>query len=154
MRLPLVWRPARSAAGPAAVVTRPVGLVDLAPTFCAIAGIEPAAWMQGRPLPADDTEADRRGFDQVFTEWDSELFGVGVHLRSVYRDGMLCTTYGAGTVHDGTEGELYSTAEDPTQAVNRWDDRSWRAQRDELLGELEGHRPPGHEPRLRLEAPV
>jgi arylsulfatase A-like enzyme len=154
MRLPLVWRPARSAAGAAAVVTRPVGLVDLAPTFCAIAGIDPAAWMQGRPLPADDTDADRRGFDQVFTEWDSELFGVGVHLRSVYRDGMLCTTYGAGTVHDGTEGELYSTAEDPAQAVNRWDDRSWRAQRDELLGELEGHRPPGHEPRLRLEAPV
>jgi arylsulfatase A-like enzyme len=154
MRIPLVWRPARSAAGAAAVVTRPVGLVDLAPTFCAIAGIDPAAWMQGRPLPADDTDADRRGFDQVFTEWDSELFGVGVHLRSVYRDGMLCTTYGAGTVHDGTEGELYSTAEDPTQAVNRWDDRSWRAQRDELLGELEGHRPPGHEPRLRIEAPV
>ncbi|MGH9007963.1 MAG: sulfatase-like hydrolase/transferase, partial [Acidimicrobiales bacterium] len=154
MRLPLVWRPAPSAGAPAAVVTRPVGLVDLAPTFCAIAGIEPADWMQGRRLPADDADADGRGFDRVFTEWDSELFGVAVHLRSVYRDGMLCTTYAPGTVHDGTEGELYSAVEDPTQSVNRWDDRSWRSQRDDLLGELEDHRPPVHEPRLRVEAPV
>jgi arylsulfatase A-like enzyme len=39
MRLPLVWRPAPSAAEVPAVVTKPVGLVDLAPTFCAIAGL-------------------------------------------------------------------------------------------------------------------
>ena len=34
MRLPLVWRPAPSTAATPAVVHRPVGLVDLAPTFC------------------------------------------------------------------------------------------------------------------------
>ena len=36
-----------------AVVSRPVGLVDLAPTFCSIAGVEPTEWMQGSQLPAD-----------------------------------------------------------------------------------------------------
>ena len=51
MRLPLVWRPAPSAGAVPAVVTDPVGQVDLAPTFCAIAGVEPPDWMQGRPLP-------------------------------------------------------------------------------------------------------
>jgi arylsulfatase A-like enzyme len=154
LRLPLVWRPAPSADMSAAVVHRPVGLVDLAPTFCAIAGVEPPAWLQGRRLPLDDLDAESRGFDQVFTEWDSELFGVAVHLRTVFRDGLLCTAYARGTVHDGSEGELYSTHEDPGQEVNRWDDPAWRARRDELLGELRAHRPLPHQPRLRLEAPV
>ncbi len=154
LRLPLVWRPAPSAAMPAAVVQRPVGLVDLAPTFCAIAGVEPPAWLQGRRLPSDDLDAESRGFDQVFTGWDSELFGVDVHLRTVFREGLVCTAYDRGTVHDGSEGELYSTSEDPTQQVNRWNDPAWRARRDDLLGELSEHRPPQHQPRLRLEAPV
>src|SRR5204862_368828 len=49
MRLPLVWCPAPSSglAASASVVSDPVGLVDLAPTFCEIAGLEPAEWMQG-----------------------------------------------------------------------------------------------------------
>src|SRR5260221_9204769 len=51
MRLPLVWRPAPSAGVSAADVSDPVGHVDLAPTFCAIAGIEPPEWMQGSALP-------------------------------------------------------------------------------------------------------
>ena len=38
MRLPFVWRPAPSAGIAPAVVSDPVGQVDLAPTFCAIAG--------------------------------------------------------------------------------------------------------------------
>ena len=73
--------------------------------------------MQGRPLPVDDADADARGFERVLTEWDSELFGVGVHLRTITRDGWVCTTYRPGTVHDGTEGELYDLADDPLQQV-------------------------------------
>ena len=78
--------------------------------------------MQGAALPVDDADADARGFERVLTEWDSELFGVGVHLRTITRDGWVCTAYRPGYVHDGTEGELYDLADDPLQQVNRWDD--------------------------------
>ena len=61
MRLPLVWRPAPSSGAAPGTVTRPVGLVDLAPTFCEIAGLPVPAWMEGTALPVDDVDADRRG---------------------------------------------------------------------------------------------
>ena len=63
MRLPLIWRPAPLVGPDGVTVTRPVGLVDLAPTFCAIAGLPVPSWMEGRPLPVDDHDADGRGFD-------------------------------------------------------------------------------------------
>lgn len=154
MRLPLVWRPAPSAAAAPSTVTRPVGLVDLAPTFCAIAGLTPPAWMEGRPLPVDDSDADARGFERVLTEWDSELFGVDVHVRTITRDGWICSVYAPGTQHDGTEGELYSLADDPLQHVNRWDDPALRALRDDLVADLRDHQPPPATPRRRVEAPV
>jgi arylsulfatase A-like enzyme len=150
MRLPLVWRPAPSAGVPPSVVPTPVGLVDLAPTFCGIAGLAVAPWMQGSPLPTDG----QGGPERVLTEWDSELFGVGVHLRTVTRDGWVCTAYLPGTVHDGTEGELYDLADDPLQHVNRWDDPAVRSLRDDLLADLWASQPPAHDPRLQLEAPV
>jgi arylsulfatase A-like enzyme len=154
MRLPLIWRPAPSAGVVPATVGRPVGLVDLAPTFATIAGLAPTAWMEGRPLPVDDVDADERGFERVLTEWDSELFGVGVHLRTITRDGWVCTVYRPGTVHDGTEGELYDLADDPLQRVNRWDDPAVRAIRDDLVDDLEAHLRTPAGPRRRLEAPV
>jgi len=161
MRLPLVWRPARSTrstrtdgAPGAAVVSRPVGLVDLAPTFCAIAGIDPPGWMQGRALPTDDADADERGFERVLTEWDSDLFGTDVHLRTMMRDRWVVTTYQPGTSHDGTEGELYDLVDDPLQRVNRWDDPAVRSLRDDLVADLWDSQPPTREGRLALEAPV
>ena len=158
MRIPLVWRPARSAGIAPGVVQRPVGLVDLAPTFCAIAGIPPPDWMEGRPLPVDDQDADARGFERVLTEWDSELFGVAVHLRTITRSGSdgtwVCTTYQSGYVHDGTEGELYDLVDDPLQQVNRWDDPAVAALRSDLLADLWDHQPAMHAPRRRVEAPV
>jgi arylsulfatase A-like enzyme len=154
MRLPLVWRPAPSAGVEAATVTRPVGLVDLAPTFCAIAGIAPSATMQGRALPIDDTDADRRNFERVLTEWDSELFGVAVHLRTITRDGWVCTAYRPGYVHDGTEGELYDLTGDPLQQHNRWADPALAALQSDLVADLCDHQPSVRSPRLELEAPV
>ena len=158
MRLPLVWRPAPSSrvnggAAPA-VVTRPVGLVDLAPTFCTIAGIEPPEWMQGKPLPVDDGDAETRGFDKVLTEWDSELFGVDVHLRTMMRDRWVDTAYLPGTSHDGTEGELYDLIDDPLQQINRWDDPDMRPLRDDLVADLWDSQPEARAERLVLEAPV
>jgi arylsulfatase A-like enzyme len=151
MRLPLVWAPAPSARVAPAVVRQPVGLVDLAPTFCGIAGVDPEPWMQGAALPSADGERDGRA---VLTEWDSELFGVGVHLRTITRDNVVCTAYRTGTVHDGTEGELYDLADDPLQQHNLWDDASRRALRSDLVADLWDSQPVSHDGRLELQAPV
>jgi arylsulfatase A-like enzyme len=154
MRLPLIWRPAPSAGEAPAVVTAPVGLVDLAPTFCAMAGVDAPEWMQGAALPLDDADAGARGFERVLTEWDSELFGVGVHLRTITSAGWVCTTYGPGLVHDGTEGELYQLDDDPREYENRWDDPALQALRSDLLADLRDHQPAPRAPRLAVEAPV
>ncbi len=154
MRLPLVWRPAAGSHLSANVVTRPVGLVDLAPTFCAVAGVDTPGWMQGAALPVSDADADARRFERVITEWDSELFGIDVHLRTIMRDHWTCTVYRPGTCHDGTEGELYDLSADPLQRVNLWDDPARRAERDALVADLADHEPPARAPRPLLEAPV
>jgi arylsulfatase A-like enzyme len=154
MRLPLVWRPAPSAGIAPAVVTDPVGQVDLAPTFCAAAGIAPAEWMQGAPLPVGDGALGR---ERALCEWDSQFPGYGMHLRSIYRDGWLCTVYEASTagqpnglekmmgdwvlkpcpvVYEGTEGELYNVHDDPHQWENRWDDPACAARRADLVADL------------------
>jgi arylsulfatase A-like enzyme len=154
MRLPLIWRPAPSSATPASIVTKPVGHVDLAPTFCAIASVDVPSWMEGRPLPLDDTDADARGFERVLTEWDSELFGVGVHLRTITRDQWVCTTCLPGTAHDGSEGELYDLTDDPLQRVNRWDDPSLAGLRSDLVADLWDHQPAMMSPLPIVQAPV
>ena len=164
MRLPFVWRPAPSAGVTPAVVNDPVGQVDLAPTFCAIAGIDPAPFMQGRALPTADGEPGR---ERALCEWDSQFPGYGMHLRSVYRDGWLCTVYEPSTagqpngleetwgdgvltpcpvVYEQTEtgpggigiatGELYHVDDDPYQFENLWDSAAHRAQRDDLVADL------------------
>ena len=154
MRLPLIWRPATSSNVAPSTVSKPVGLVDLAPTFCQIAGVAVPDWMEGGALPVDDADADARGFERVLTEWDSELFGVDVHLRTIMRDNWVCSTYMPGFSHDGTEGELYHLVDDPLQQANRWDDRSLAALRSDLVADLWDHQPPMHQPLRRLEAPV
>jgi arylsulfatase A-like enzyme len=164
MRLPFIWRPAPSAGIEPGAVNDPVGQVDLAPTFCAIAGIEPAEWMQGHALPTADGDAGR---ERMLCEWDSQIPGYGMHLRSIYRDGWLCTVYEPSTagqpngleevwgdgvltpcpvVYEETgtgpggvamaTGELYNVADDPHQWDNKWDDGAVRALRDDLVADL------------------
>jgi arylsulfatase A-like enzyme len=69
MRLPLIWRPAPSAGTPSAVVTRPVGHVDLAKTFCDIADIPVPHYCEGLPLPLSEQAAAQQsrnlGFDRM-----------------------------------------------------------------------------------------
>ena len=93
MRLPFVWRPAPKAKVAPAIVEQPVEQVDLAPTFCAIAGVEPAAWMQGRALPVSEDGSRER----ALCEWDSQFPGYGFHFRSIYRDGFMLTRYEPST---------------------------------------------------------
>jgi arylsulfatase A-like enzyme len=154
LRLPLLWRPAPSSGVTPARVSAPVGLINVAPTFAKLAGLDQPDWMEGASLPISDEDAQARGFERVLTEWDSELFGVDVHLRTIYRDGLLCTRYLPGTSHDGTEGELYVMSEDPLQQVNRFDDPSLKGVRDDLLDDMVRHEKPMRTPRLDVVAPV
>jgi len=150
MRVPLIWRPAPSAAVPSGVVDEPVGHVDLAPTFCAIADTPVPSWCQGEALP----QTRGSGRERVITEWDSQFPHIGMKLRSIYRDGWVCTAYEPGPLYNGDEGELYDLAEDPLQWHNLWDDPEYRVRRDELVIDLYDHLPATRQPALAVEAPV
>lgn len=164
MRIPLVWRPAPSAEVRAEDIPDPVGLLDLVPTFCDIAGVDTPDWVQGRALP----QRPGTGRDFVITEWDSQMRSCGMHLRTIFRDGWICTTYepssneglfgrpdrGMEIVYEGTEGELYNVTEDPYQWHNRWDDPACAAIRSDLVAGLYDELPASREPRLVPEAPT
>ncbi len=171
MRVPLVWRPAPEAGTVPAAIPEPVGLIDLAPTWCAIAGLEVPAWMEGRPLPT----APGSSRERVLTTFDSQFAPVGMHLRTIYRDGWVCTVYEPSTTDaggkwplywavwgrgstvprfDGTEGELYDCRNDPLQWRNRWGDPDVRRWRDELIADLRAHLPPARRPALPFSAPT
>ncbi len=156
LRLPMIWRPAPSSAPRAAVVTTPVSLVSLAATFLDVAGRSAPEWVEGEVLPSSDEQVACSRDRATVTEWDSSLFGVDVHLRTVVTREYLYTQYGNGTMHDGSEGELYDLRDDPLQRVNLFNDPARRAARDELAQRLLEHqdRP---SPRARpgdLVAPV
>jgi arylsulfatase A-like enzyme len=159
MRVPLVWRPAPSAGVPASVVSEPVGHPDLAPTFASIAGVDPLPGADGAPLPT----APGSGRERVITTFDSQFAKLGMHLRTIYRDGWLATAYGPSTTDrggsfpfysavwlrgceiprfSGAEGELYDVTDDPHQLANRFSDPALRKRRDELIADLDAYLPP------------
>jgi arylsulfatase A-like enzyme len=150
MHVPLIWRPAPSAGVTPAVLDDLVGHVDLAPTFCGIAGLPVPDVMQGSPLPV----APGGGQQRLITEWDSTFDGIGIHMRTLYRDGYVCTAYKKSNYYDGTEGELYRLDEDPNQWRNLWDDTGYRGVRGDLLADLYDNLPPRHDPPLAQVAPV
>jgi arylsulfatase A-like enzyme len=171
MRLPFIWRPAPNAHVPAATVSQPVEQTDLAPTFCHIAGIEPAPWMQGKALPKRDDGARQR----AICEWDSQFPGYGFHFRSIYRDGYLLTRYEPSTPgepngleeswpqfagittrvrYDGTEGELYDLRNDPHQWENLWSDPARQSLRRDLTADLYDNLPEARPQKLKVEAPA
>lgn len=149
MRLPFIWKPAGF--DQPATVNAPVGHLDLAPTFCEIAGIATPDYVEGRPLPTTEDQAGDREY--VLTEWDSEHGPVDMHLKSIYRrDGWLCTAYEKSTVYEGREGELYNLNTDPEQRENLWSKET--RVRDELVSQLYDALPSARHPRLERKAPV
>ena len=130
-------------------------------------------WMQGAPLPT----APGSGRERVITEWDSQFAQIGMHLRSIHRDGFTCTVYEPSTRdvgwdlarlykafgvdlplpdirYDGTEGELYDLGADPLQWRNLWDEAGYRKLRSDLVADLYDHLPPRREPPLPVESPA
>jgi arylsulfatase A-like enzyme len=152
MRLPMIWRPAPSAGIAPQIHDAPVGQVDLAPTFCTIAGIAPGEWMEGSALPSSTREAAKR--EAVFTEWDSEFSGLSISLRTLYRDGWIVTAYGKTSLYEGNEGELYDLKNDPKQWRNLWDEPSAAAMKRDLLADLRTRTPKPREPRLECVTSV
>jgi hypothetical protein len=152
MHLPMIWRPAPSAGIAPQTINAPVGQVDFAPTFCQIAGVAPAEWMEGSALPRNAAEAGKR--EAVFTEWDSEFNGISVSLRTLHRDGWTITAYNKSSLYDGTEGELYDLANDPLQWRNLWDDPSAAAMKRDLLDDLRARMPKSAGEHRKRVAPV
>jgi arylsulfatase A-like enzyme len=152
MRLPLIWRPAPKADIVPITSDAPVGQVDLAPTFCRIAGIAAGDWMEGASLPLSPAEAKTR--EAVFTEWESEFNGLTIGLRTLFRDGWIVTAYGKSSLYDGSEGELYDLQNDPRQWRNLWNDPSAAAIKRDLLDDLRTRTPRPREPRLERVAAV
>ena len=154
MRIPLIWRPAPSAGINPATVDAPVGHVSLASTFCHITGLPQPDYAEAPRLPINENEATELGHERVLTEWDSVLFGKIVRLRSICRDGWVATACMPGSLHDGTEGELYNLANDPLQQVNLWSDPSQKSLRDDLLADMWDHLPIPDAVRRECDAPV
>jgi arylsulfatase A-like enzyme len=149
-----------------------VGHVDLAPTFCKIAGLKVPDWMQGNPLP---TSQGGEHSECVLTTFDSQFSAVGMHLRTIYKGGFICTVYEASTVSqggkfpvywrlwgresevpqfEGGEGELYDCNADPKQFHNLWNDPERQVLRRELVEELYAQLPAAREPALVPIAPT
>lgn len=170
LHVPMLWRPAPSAGIAAADIPEPVGHVDLAPTFCEVAGIPVPAHMEGASLPTLPGSRRRA----VITTFDSQFAPMGMHLRTIFAEDTLCTVYepstrdeggrfplywsvwGRGTVvprYDGSEGELYDLRDDPLQRHSRFHDPALRARRDRLIEELRALLPPLAR-RLPVSAPT
>ena len=154
-----------------ATIESPVGLLDLAPTFCRIAGVDVPAWVEGRELPLVPQGTRER----VITTWDSQFAAVGMHMATLHRDGLTLTLYAESTRdvggrfpllewiwgdkgriphYDGAQGELYDESVDPLQWRNLWNDESYRRLRSDLTADLLDHAPTPRAEPLPVAAPT
>ena len=83
----------------------------------------PPEWMQGAALPVDDADDAAAPSACSPSGTASCSASTCTCARSPATAGCAPPT-APGTVHDGTEGELYDLVDDPLQQHNRWDDPS------------------------------
>ena len=136
-KLPMIYKPAKNANVPAAEVDAPVGIVDLAPTFCKIAGAEVPDWMESQPLPTSQAEAKEQDRQVVFTQYESHTPDAHIIMNAARNERYSCIAYERTPTYDGTEGELYDRENDPGELVNLWDDPAHQAIKEELVGQIE-----------------
>ncbi len=155
MHVPLIWRPAKVANTRPDEIRDPVGHLDLAATFCEIAGIDIPDYVEGEPLPTRQTDSKKQNRSQVFTQWDSQHGDVDLHLRSLYHaDGWLYTQYESSSLYQGDEGELYDMNSDPEQFNNLWANPAQEEIRQHFRAQIESELPSLTEPLLSRKAPV
>ena len=144
MRVPFIVRaPGRVPAGARSTALQ--SHVDLAPTFCDLASVEPHADFDG--VSQADTWQGRADGARRCVVVEERPAGPAWEQRILITERHKLVTY-AGT----GEGELYDLHDDPGQVRNRWNDPSARALRDELRLELDrqphGVTPPRISPTL------
>ena len=69
--------------------------------------------MQGAPLPTA-SGSDR---ERVITEWDGQFRQLGMHLRTIYRDGFVCTVYEPSTNDAGWDRSRRGPLRSPAEAT-------------------------------------
>jgi arylsulfatase A-like enzyme len=123
IRVPLIVRgPGMT---PGAVVTDPVGTIDVAPTVLRACGLPMPATIQGRPL------------DDGSREWaltEDDMIRGALAFRTLTTPRYRLTR----AEHDAADGELYDLGDDPGELVNRWADPGMRRVRADLLALLDG----------------
>lgn len=162
MRLPFLWRPAPDANVTPDALADPVAHIDLAPTFCSIAGLDVPEWMEGLPLPQTAAQAQAQNRESVLTGWDSEHQNsddpdkqkLSLSLRTITTTDYVATAYLPGSIYDGTQGELYDLAQDPLQKVNLWDDPKYASIRSDLLATMKDQWPAEQAERRKQIAPA
>ena len=143
-RVPLIWRPAPSAMVISGSIDDPVGHINLAPTFAAIAGIEPDERFQASSLPLHPDSRHER----AICTWDDQPGEHGIRMTTIVRRRYVCTRYDKSGYYRGDEGELYDVENDPFQWENRWSDPSYARLKADLLADLSDHLPPERMPPL------
>ena len=155
MRLPLIWRPAPSAGVAPAVVTRPVGLVDLAPTFCAIGRACPPSrgWRAPRcrsttptPTPGGSGGCSPSGTASCSASTCTCARSPGTAGCAPPTGPAPCTT--------APRASCTTWPTTRSSASTGGTTRRWPAVRDDLVADLRSALPPTRSPRLPLEAPV
>ena len=136
-KLPMIWKPAKNANVPAAEVKAPVGIVDLAPTFCQIAGVEVPEWMEGRPLPSSQEEAEKQNRQVVFSQYESHTPDADIIMNAARNERYTCIQYERTKTYAGTEGELYDRENDPMEMENLWDDPAHQGIKEDLIAEIQ-----------------
>jgi arylsulfatase A-like enzyme len=110
------------------VVSEPVSTMDLASTFCELAGAAPAHDMQSRSLlPLMSGTAQTR--DCAYSEWHvhPSRCGVALKLRTVRTHDWKCSFE-----LDSGAGEMYDLRNDPEEMHNLYADAGYAKQRKEL----------------------
>ena len=126
-------------------ITAPTSTLDVGPTFYDYAGADAMLTQHGQSLrPLLETDGATREF--ALSEWElhSNRAGVGLSLRTARTETAKLTV----EMQSGA-GELYDLSSDPLEMTNCFDDPSYKALKDRLLGYI-AKRPndvgPTHEP--------
>jgi arylsulfatase A-like enzyme len=125
-------------------IEEPVGHINLAPTFAAIAGIDPDERFQDSPLPPQPGSRHER----AICTWDDQPGDHATRTATIVRRRYVRTRYDRSGYYGGDEGELYDLENDPLQWKNRWLDLSYTRLKDDLLADLRDHLPQQRMPPL------